>query len=83
MILMLSCGGTAALVPPYVKLVQQLWSLWSRKNCLHDGLIYLYLLATQPPRLWGFCLTRNLGGFFVPAVLADVIRSFKGESHEY
>jgi len=44
--------------------------LWSRKNYLQNGLIRLYLRITQPPRLWGSYLTRNLGGFFVPAVLA-------------
>jgi len=44
--------------------------LCSRKNYLQNGLIRLCFLITQPPRLWNSYTTRNLGGFFVPAVLA-------------
>jgi len=47
--------------------------LWSRKNYLQNGLVRLYSRITQPPRLWGSYLTRNLGGFFMPAVLARSI----------
>ena len=35
------------------------------QNYLQNDLIRLYFLITQPPRLWGSYLTRNLGGFFV------------------
>ena len=46
------------------------WSTCPRKeqNYLQNGLIRLYFSITQPPRLWGFYLTRNLGGFFVSKI---------------
>ncbi len=44
-----------------------------QQNILLFGLSRLHFCLTQPPRLWGSCLTRNLGVFFMPAVLSQSI----------
>ncbi len=41
-----------------------------QQSVLQTSPVQIHFQQTQPPRLWGSYSTRNLGGFFMPAVLA-------------